>query len=76
MTPISAHGQMHAIPGIFFIYEPSPFLVTVSDERQPFMHYLTNVCAIIGGAFTVRARVCVGASCVDAPPGLQSPALP
>ena len=27
--------------------------VVVSEHRKPFLHFVTNLCAIIGGVFTV-----------------------
>ncbi|KAG1695762.1 Endoplasmic reticulum-Golgi intermediate compartment protein 3 [Nymphon striatum] len=40
------------IPGIFFIYEFSPMMVKYSDKQKSFMHFLTGLCAIVGGVFT------------------------
>jgi len=45
--------EMHSIPGVFFVYEPSPFLVTISTTRPPLTTFLVNLCAIVGGAFTI-----------------------
>jgi len=41
------------LPGIFFIYELSPFMIEASRLRMPLLHLLTKLCAIIGGVFTV-----------------------
>ncbi|KAK3087487.1 hypothetical protein FSP39_006571 [Pinctada imbricata] len=40
------------LPGAFFIYELSPMMVKYTEKRRSFMHFLTGVCAIIGGVFT------------------------
>ena len=45
--------QSAVLPGIFFVYELSPFMVEVKRERAPFSHLFTKLCAIIGGVFTV-----------------------
>jgi len=45
------------IPGVFFFYDISPFMVSVTDEKMSFAHFLTNVCAIIGGIFTVAGLI-------------------
>lgn len=37
----------------YFHYSMSPITVRYSLERTPFIHFLTYVCAIIGGVFTV-----------------------
>ncbi len=41
------------LPGLFFYYDLSPIKVNFREERIFFLHYLTNVCAIVGGVFTV-----------------------
>ncbi|ETO35354.1 hypothetical protein RFI_01711 [Reticulomyxa filosa] len=45
------------IPGIFFNYEFSPLMVDMRETKTPFFHFLTQVCAIIGGIFTVTGLV-------------------
>lgn len=44
-------GRAH--PAIWFRYELSPITVKYTERRQPLYHFLTTVCAIIGGTFTV-----------------------
>ncbi|KAI7733502.1 hypothetical protein M8C21_028864, partial [Ambrosia artemisiifolia] len=46
-------GRLRTLPGVFFFYELSPIKVTFTEEHVSFLHFLTNVCAIIGGVFTV-----------------------
>ncbi|KAL3830447.1 hypothetical protein ACJIZ3_019249 [Penstemon smallii] len=46
-------GQLRTLPGVFFFYELSPIKVTFIETHVSFMHFLTNICAIIGGVFTV-----------------------
>ena len=41
------------LPGVFFVYELSPFMVQSTVQSEPFAHFLTHVCAIVGGVFTV-----------------------
>ncbi|XP_019196573.1 PREDICTED: protein disulfide-isomerase 5-3-like isoform X2 [Ipomoea nil] len=41
------------IPVAKFHYEPSPMQVLITETAKSFSHFLTNVCAIIGGVFTV-----------------------
>ncbi|XP_057976642.1 uncharacterized protein LOC131163855 [Malania oleifera] len=50
-----AHSQ--SPPGIFFFYDLSPIKVTFTEEHVPFLHFMTNVCAIIGGIFTVSGII-------------------
>jgi hypothetical protein len=35
------------------MYELSPIMVKFTESRNSFAHFLTGVCAIIGGVFTV-----------------------
>ncbi|KAH6786418.1 PDI-like 5-4 [Perilla frutescens var. hirtella] len=52
----TAHNSLvHSleIPVAKFHYEPSPMQVLITENSQSFSHFITNVCAIIGGVFTV-----------------------
>lgn len=52
----TAHSSLvHSvhIPVAKFHYEPSPMQVLITENPKSFSHFLTNVCAIIGGIFTV-----------------------
>ncbi|KAL7176019.1 hypothetical protein ACSBR2_029571 [Camellia fascicularis] len=46
-------GLLQSLPGVFFFYDLSPIKVTFAEEHISFLHFLTNVCAIVGGVFTV-----------------------
>ncbi|PVD30609.1 hypothetical protein C0Q70_09882 [Pomacea canaliculata] len=46
------HGGV-AMPAIWFRYELSPITVRYKEKRKPFYTFLTTVCAIVGGTFTV-----------------------
>jgi len=46
-----------SLPGIFFFYDISPVKVTFKEEHVPFLHFLTNISAIIGGIFTVAGII-------------------
>ncbi|XP_012945396.1 endoplasmic reticulum-Golgi intermediate compartment protein 3 [Aplysia californica] len=45
------------LPGVFFSYELSPMMVRYTEKHRSFMHFLTGVCAIIGGVFTVAGLI-------------------
>lgn len=40
--------------GAFFVFDLSPFMVKVENDRVPFTHFLVKICAIIGGVVSVR----------------------
>ncbi|XP_073143213.1 uncharacterized protein [Henckelia pumila] len=44
-------------PGVFFFYDLSPIKVTFTEEHTSFLHFLTHICAIMGGVFTVAGIV-------------------
>ncbi|KAK9111070.1 hypothetical protein Scep_018589 [Stephania cephalantha] len=46
-------GHFKSLPGVFFFYDLSPIKVTFFEQHVPFLHFLTNICAIVGGIFTV-----------------------
>ncbi|XP_050302567.1 endoplasmic reticulum-Golgi intermediate compartment protein 3 [Anthonomus grandis grandis] len=45
------------MPGVFFQYELSPLMVKYTEKDRSLGHFLTNVCAIIGGVYTVAGLV-------------------
>nr|XP_054754031.1 endoplasmic reticulum-Golgi intermediate compartment protein 3-like [Lytechinus pictus] len=47
----------HGLPGVFVLYELSPLMVKYKEVNRSFMHFLTGVCAIIGGVFTVAGLI-------------------
>lgn len=48
-------GQL--MPGVFLNYDLSPIHVEVSESRGSFFHFLVQLCAIIGGVFTVASML-------------------
>ena len=34
------------------MYDLSPMMVQITEHRRSFLHFLTGVCAIVGGVFT------------------------
>ncbi|XP_073041506.1 uncharacterized protein [Primulina huaijiensis] len=46
-----------SVPGVFFFYDLSPIKVTFTEEHTSFLHFLTHICAIMGGVFTVAGIV-------------------
>lgn len=41
------------LPGIFFVFDISPFMIEVTKSYMPWSHFLTKICAIVGGTFAV-----------------------
>ena len=46
-------GSDGRIPGVFFVYDLSPFMVRVIERRMAFSTFITSICAIVGGIFTI-----------------------
>mmetsp|Transcript_57518 Transcript_57518/g.135342 ORF Transcript_57518/g.135342 Transcript_57518/m.135342 type:complete len:416 (-) Transcript_57518:75-1322(-) len=46
-------GGMRGLPGVFFFYDLSPIMVRFTEQRKSFLHFLVQLCAIVGGVFTV-----------------------
>ncbi|XP_060075500.1 endoplasmic reticulum-Golgi intermediate compartment protein 1-like [Ylistrum balloti] len=46
------HGG-RIMPAIWFRYDLSPITVRYMERRKPFYTFLTTICAIVGGTFTV-----------------------
>jgi len=53
------HNEIHktVVPGIYFIYDLSPIMVHITEKKRSFLHFVTNLCAVIGGVFTVAGIV-------------------
>ncbi|XVF01594.1 hypothetical protein REPUB_Repub04eG0101900 [Reevesia pubescens] len=49
------HPNSH--PGVFFFYDFSPIKVIFKEEHISFLHFITNICAVIGGIFTVAGII-------------------
>ncbi|XP_043977609.1 endoplasmic reticulum-Golgi intermediate compartment protein 3 isoform X2 [Gambusia affinis] len=45
------------LPGVFVLYELSPMMVKFTEKHRSLTHFLTGVCAIIGGVFTVAGLI-------------------
>ena len=56
-----AGGGQQRIPGVFFVYDLSPFMVHVREKRVGFGQFLVSVCAIVGGVVTIAGMI---SSCV------------
>ncbi|MES1913498.1 MAG: hypothetical protein MHM6MM_005694, partial [Cercozoa sp. M6MM] len=41
------------LPGVFVSYDFSPVSVTIASARSSFLHYVTQLCAILGGTFAL-----------------------
>ena len=50
---VSVMAGEGGMPGVFFSYEMSPVMVKYSLKEKSVGHFLTSLCAIIGGVFTV-----------------------
>ncbi len=57
LNPKSPGALPTKMPGIFFRYEISPMLAVYKEYRKPFATFLTDLCAIVGGVFTVAGMV-------------------
>jgi len=47
-------------PGAYFKYDLAPYRVTYREHRQLFSHFLTQLCAILGGLFGVAGMISSG----------------
>jgi len=47
----------NGVPGMFVLYDMSPITVRYTESRKSFLHFLTNVCAIIGGVITIASII-------------------
>ncbi|CAM9197181.1 unnamed protein product [Choristocarpus tenellus] len=53
-----ANQQRLLLPGVFFVYDVSPFMVEVRPSPSlPLSHLLIRLCAVAGGAFAVSSML-------------------
>lgn len=52
-TETNASGMWQRLPGVFIFFEYTPIRIDMVDRVMPFLSFLTSVCAIVGGVFTV-----------------------
>lgn len=50
-----ASHQPGAVPAIWFRYDIMPITVKYSERRQKFYTFITSICAVVGGSFTVAS---------------------
>lgn len=55
--PLRSAAPGGVLPGVFVIYDLSPFTVEISRIAVPFTHFLTKICAIAGGVYTVAGII-------------------
>lgn len=53
-SPTAGGGQL---PGLFLFYDLSPIKVRFQESRMSFLSFVTSLCAIIGGIFTVSGII-------------------
>ncbi len=47
-------NQPHVMPGLFLIYDTSPFVLSIMYRNgMPFAHLIIRLCAIFGGVVTI-----------------------
>ncbi|XP_059653538.1 uncharacterized protein LOC132300470 isoform X1 [Cornus florida] len=44
-------------PAVYFLYDLSPITVTIKEERRNFLHFITRLCAVLGGTFAVTGML-------------------
>ncbi|GMT36015.1 hypothetical protein PFISCL1PPCAC_27312, partial [Pristionchus fissidentatus] len=54
---VSYHHSGRIIPAVWFKYELQPITVKMTETRQSFYTFLTSICAVVGGAFTVAGII-------------------
>jgi len=50
-------GELSGLPGVFIVYDFSPFLMRKTEKAKPWSYIFTSICAIIGGVFSIAMLV-------------------
>ncbi|QDZ25199.1 protein disulfide isomerase [Chloropicon primus] len=46
-----------AMPSVVFHYDLSPLQILIREEKETFFRFMVNLCAIVGGVFTVASMI-------------------
>lgn len=44
---------------VYFVYDLSPIVVTIKEHRRNFGHFVTRLCAVLGGTFAVTGAAVI-----------------
>jgi hypothetical protein len=50
-------GELSGLPGVFIVYDFSPFLMRKTEKVKPWSYIFTSICAIVGGVFSIAMLV-------------------
>lgn len=45
------------LPAVYFLYDLSPITVTITERRRNFFHFITRLCAVLGGTFALTGML-------------------
>uniref|UniRef100_A0A0R3RY80 Endoplasmic reticulum-Golgi intermediate compartment protein 1 n=1 Tax=Elaeophora elaphi TaxID=1147741 RepID=A0A0R3RY80_9BILA len=54
---VTYHYSGKLMPALWFRYELQPITVKYTERRQPFYTFITSICAVVGGTFTVAGII-------------------
>ena len=50
-------GGSMQLPAVWFLYDLSPISVDIVESHPSLLHFLTRICAVVGGGFTVTGAL-------------------
>jgi len=54
---IRSRDEEGALPAVYFLYDLSAITVNIAERRRSVGHFLTRVCAVVGGTFAVTGML-------------------
>ena len=57
VSPQPGMSVPSGLPGVFFNFEISPMQVIYTEYTKALSHFLTDICAVVGGVFTVAGLI-------------------
>ncbi|VBB27258.1 unnamed protein product [Acanthocheilonema viteae] len=54
---VTYHYSGKLMPALWFRYELQPITIKYTERRQPFYTFITSICAVVGGTFTVAGII-------------------
>jgi hypothetical protein len=51
------YNATNAVPAALFSFDISPLVIQIYSDNVPFYRFLTSLCAVVGGVFTIIGLV-------------------
>lgn len=50
-------SRSNTLPAVYFLYDLSPIVVNITENQRNFFHFLSRLCAVLGGTFALTGML-------------------